>query len=378
MFNAVNVADRYFMGILRITFVSIYIILLGLGVEANSGACGGVLNQSQGFIQTPNFPGKFKVPIKCKWVIDASAHLPNATLTVHLTQLYVTTGLKFTGLPYYDPENTFALGEKFGESPVHNVSENNVLTINWLKTDSQYLAVYFELNQLEGNHIRALDNLLDVYGFNITYQVRNGLGNADSSCSVVRCSYNGHCFANHNFSEYRCVCFHGFSGKDCGEGPLCRPDRNPCMNNGTCRHVGSSSVICNCPASYTGSKCEIAIQPPSPDCPENEGKEADCVNYCAVRQHEAPCSCKLRPTKQVSERSRYQIAIQVATQSLENSNPSDHFKTISSRTSSHQFEKSVSGVPSMSFQFHFAPGFGSMLFNGFDIKRWNANVTLRL
>ncbi|EDS27185.1 conserved hypothetical protein [Culex quinquefasciatus] len=56
---------------------------------------------------------------------------------------------------------------------------------------------------------------------------------------------------------YYCDCYAGFSGLDCGNGPLCK-DSHICENGGTCKHIGDNAVTCICPAGFRGNKCEIS------------------------------------------------------------------------------------------------------------------------
>ncbi|PSN52875.1 hypothetical protein C0J52_14477 [Blattella germanica] len=124
--------------------------------------CGGDISSSdKGTIQTPYFPGPFPVPIRCQWVIDASDRFPpnNYSIVIYLTQLYVTTGLTFTEFAYYEKGAT-----SIGRQLVHSVTEQNVTRVHWLWTRSPFLVIDFELDRLEGNHLRVMDNLLDVYG----------------------------------------------------------------------------------------------------------------------------------------------------------------------------------------------------------------------
>lgn len=157
--------------------------------------CGGYLNNDHGIIQTPNFPKAFIVPIRCRWVIDASSRPENSdtSIIVYFTQLYVATGLKFTEFDYYEPDSTFQLGGRV----VHEVTEQNVTSVTRVVTMRQYVVVDFVLDRLEGNHLRVLDDLLDVYGFNITYETN--LKEPVKSCSVVNCSLTGHCYASHDY-----------------------------------------------------------------------------------------------------------------------------------------------------------------------------------
>jgi hypothetical protein len=159
--------------------------------------CGGRLTSDRGVIQTPEFPGPFPVPIKCQWVIETADRVPpNNSIVIYLTQLYVTTGLTFTEFAYYEKGKT-AIGKQL----VHTVTEQNVTLVHWLWTRSPYLVIDFTLDRLEGNHLRVMDQLLDVYGFNITYEI-SGRENPvrPNSCNVILCSFLGNCFANKDFT----------------------------------------------------------------------------------------------------------------------------------------------------------------------------------
>ncbi|KAK9512693.1 hypothetical protein O3M35_001065 [Rhynocoris fuscipes] len=161
--------------------------------------CGGQLTADRGLIQTPNFPKPFKVPIKCRWIIDSSMQ-PNqpVQIVVYLTQLFVTTGLIFTEYAYYEPDSpNYQLEPKV----LHKVTEENVAVTTTVATNNSFLVVEFKMDRLEGNHLRALDGLLDVYGLNITYNMHVGTGKLpDYSCTAAKCSMLGHCYASSDFS----------------------------------------------------------------------------------------------------------------------------------------------------------------------------------
>lgn len=38
---------------------------------------------------------------------------------------------------------------------------------------------------------------------------------------------------------------------------LNRCDNNPCLNNGTCEHLGRNRFKCHCPKNYVGSLCHL-------------------------------------------------------------------------------------------------------------------------
>lgn len=166
-------------------------LLWFLSCSRGDEECGGTFQESSGIIQTPNFPKKFKVPIRCRWVINATDPSSDDTsIRVYFTQLFVTRGLKFTVFEFYD------LGLTQGRR-IHEVTEQNVTMVQWLLTRKNYLVIDFVLDQLEGSHLRAVDNLLDFYGFNLTYETNTEL--RTTGCSVTACSFSGQCYASHDF-----------------------------------------------------------------------------------------------------------------------------------------------------------------------------------
>lgn len=155
--------------------------------------CGGHLTSRRGIISTPNFPSAFPVPINCRWILDSSVladtvgSAANNSIIVYLSQLYAYRGLSFTEYAYYESESV-----SFGGASLETINEGNVFELGWLRTFRPYLVVEFHLDRLEGNHVRVLDNLLDVYGFNLTYEIIEGQENP-SSCSLRECSFAGNC-----------------------------------------------------------------------------------------------------------------------------------------------------------------------------------------
>lgn len=158
--------------------------------------CGDTLTEPYGVIQTPNFPSRFPVPIECKWIIDAS-NVPsnNASIIVYLTQMYVVNGLTFTESAHYYP------GSKFNRV-IHTVTGNeNVTETKWIQTHTPYLIIDFTMDVLEGNQFRALGGLLDVFGFNITYEISTRAEPVrNNSCIVIECSLLGHCYTSSDLS----------------------------------------------------------------------------------------------------------------------------------------------------------------------------------
>ncbi|TGZ48323.1 Cadherin EGF LAG seven-pass G-type receptor 3 [Temnothorax longispinosus] len=266
--------------------------------------CGGHLAGSRGVIHTPNFPGPFPIPIKCRWVIDVS-DIPstNSSIVVYLTQLYVYKGLRFTEYAYYESETM-----NYGAALVKEVTEGNVFEYRRLRTFRQFLVVEFELDRLEGNHVRVLNDLLDVYGFNVTYEMTEEHPNPDS-CTVRDCSFAGNCLVSTDYTSFWCDCFDGFSGRSCNEGPLCFNDEHipVCQNKATCRQIGAEAMHCNCPDGYVGHNCETRLL----DTSDTECASENCILQCPVDEQEQPCTCK-DGTKIYNNRSRYECRIKLS------------------------------------------------------------------
>lgn len=157
-------------------------------------SCGGMLTATQGVIRTPNFPNKFPVPIQCTWIIDASSiNKQNVSIIVYFTQQFVLSGLKFTEYDYYSDD----IKVKSDHTPFE-LNDQTVTQVSWVRFYSQFLEIKFTMDNLYGTHLRALDRLLDVYGFNITYEM-DGIVKP-YQCNALLCRYLGHCHATENFS----------------------------------------------------------------------------------------------------------------------------------------------------------------------------------
>lgn len=102
-----------------------------------------------------------------------------------------------------------------------------------------YLVLNFHVGPVMNNmHLRVEDFLLDVYGFNITYEIiPEAASLRNDACSVFECSFLGNCLVSSDFRKYHCECFDGFYGDRCQFGPYCDPaiGMNMCRNGGTCR-----------------------------------------------------------------------------------------------------------------------------------------------
>ncbi|KAJ2953412.1 hypothetical protein O0L34_g1002 [Tuta absoluta] len=169
------------------------------------------------------------------------------------------------------------------------------------QVQSPVLVVELSLTRLEGTQLRAL-GLLSVSGFNITYAVRGpSAAPGPQSCSAIECRLLGDCYATHDYEEFFCSCFEGYSGVDCGTGPLCPRTSNMCKNGGTCRQMGPAAVSCICAPGYTGDLCESQIA--APECGVEE-----CGN-CEDRR-----SCDCNPKDSDSIAARFETRLQVVDQ----------------------------------------------------------------
>lgn len=163
-----------------------------------STQCDQTFTAKQGIIQTPNFPNKFPVPIQCTWIINASTiaeQHKNVSIIVYFTQQYVLGGLKFEEYAYYSNDFKAPIKDSGFE-----ITEQNVTQIPWVSFHSPYLKIIFTMDNLYGTHLRVLDHLLDVYGFNITYEISLVEKPDKRICNALSCRFLGHCYATHNFS----------------------------------------------------------------------------------------------------------------------------------------------------------------------------------
>lgn len=166
----------------------------GVVTASASTQCGGTLTALRGIIQTPNFPNKFKVPIQCTWIIDASAIAKqNVSIVVYFTQQFVLSGLQFTEYAYYSDDIKVK-----SDHAVFELNDKTVTQVSWVRFYTHFLEIKFTMNDLYGTHLRALDRLLDVYGFNITYEIDEIV--KPYQCNALLCRYLGHCYSTENFT----------------------------------------------------------------------------------------------------------------------------------------------------------------------------------
>lgn len=172
-----------------VQFVLIYALFFPKRTSTTFSSCGGIFREKRGVLSTPNFPHKFEVPINCEWVISSNGpNEKNTSIVVYLTQLYVQEGLSFYQYPFYDVDR------KVGESIIHRVNETNVIKVSYVQTFENFLVIRLKLDSIEGTHIRVLDNFLDVYGFNITYEITTKV--REDRCTMKHCGFTGICYDN--------------------------------------------------------------------------------------------------------------------------------------------------------------------------------------
>ncbi|KAL8566788.1 hypothetical protein ACOMHN_005739 [Nucella lapillus] len=214
---------------IKAIFVAIFLSLLTHKVNASIYTnCGGVLEDPRGVVQSPGFPGPFPLPVSCRWIIHVP---PEKKVVLYFTQYFLRKAFYVTEYDQYNSEVYYTGRKSLGEFNF----EDHIHTVVAYKP---YLVLDFRLHKMSNIHLRVEEHLEDVYGFNITYEVVDRAERVrQDTCSVVSCSFLGHCVVAEDFSRYWCQCFPGFFGKNCQYGPYCDPDKgiNMCRNKGRCR-----------------------------------------------------------------------------------------------------------------------------------------------
>nr|XP_022910494.1 uncharacterized protein LOC111421552 isoform X1 [Onthophagus taurus]XP_022910497.1 uncharacterized protein LOC111421552 isoform X1 [Onthophagus taurus] len=208
--------------------------------------CGGVFTAKRGILQTPDFPGKFQTPIECEWIIKSD--FENASIIVYLTQMYLYEGLTFTEYAQYDRRLP---GNKIEEMP----SGEDIFQVKYVRSYKNALVINLKLTSLDNVNLRVQNGFMDVYGFNITYEISDAI--REDHCTVMDCQLNGYCYDYR--THFGCDCFEGYTGTHCLEGrkSACYKNSKPlCKNGATCRHIGDNGVMCHCPPGFQGRFCE--------------------------------------------------------------------------------------------------------------------------
>ena len=99
--------------------------------------CGGLLNGSQGFFHSPNFPHEFPHPISCKWLLYAP---PGKKIVLYFTQNYlaskVSSALGISEYEYYKNESVYV-----GRVDLH-LSYNG---LTYVAIEKPYMLVKFQV-----------------------------------------------------------------------------------------------------------------------------------------------------------------------------------------------------------------------------------------
>lgn len=189
--------------------------------------CRFTMKEPRGVITTPNFPDPYPVPISCQWVIEAPS---DKVIAVYFTQFYMREGLTATEYAYYS-QNV-----KMGKTEFGTISSDREPT--YLVSNKPVLVLDFKVKETANIHMRVREYLLDVFGFNITYEFlsRNESVRKDA-CLYHHCSFTGNCYASAGYDQYSCNCFSKYFGDECQYDMECGPTatRNMCQNGGTCR-----------------------------------------------------------------------------------------------------------------------------------------------
>uniref|UniRef100_T1IX92 EGF-like domain-containing protein n=1 Tax=Strigamia maritima TaxID=126957 RepID=T1IX92_STRMM len=185
--------------------------------------CGGRFNDTHGYFHTPNFPRRFPVPIRCQWIIEAPA---GKAIVVYLTQFYLRAGLTASEHAYFVNDTHHYFIKDIGL-----ISFDKRLL--YVKSVKPVLLLELSLDEMANNNMRVMDYYLDVFGFNVTYEIIDQDEEFRSDlCSVYNCTFNGDCYASREFLNYSCQCLPGFYGEKCQFGPYCDPKANVSLCDG--------------------------------------------------------------------------------------------------------------------------------------------------
>jgi hypothetical protein len=209
---------------LWLPLVVVLLVLEGRGVE---GACSRPtvfrLTEPRGVITTPGFPGKFKTPLCRHWIIESGSKNNDKTILVYLTQFYLRENFTFMSYErynfpydYYGAREDNAVQKKssdiisyfttdFSQTPPIGkpINTGAIEIVKLLKVPTPFFGIQVDLTSPYAKHLRAM-NFLNVYGFNITYEiVDNALMKKHEEiefiCSARNCSYSGNCYASKDY-----------------------------------------------------------------------------------------------------------------------------------------------------------------------------------
>ncbi|XP_060879809.1 basement membrane-specific heparan sulfate proteoglycan core protein isoform X8 [Metopolophium dirhodum] len=157
------------------------------------------------------------------------------------------------------------------ETPIRSIENGNMHALE-LKTHlfvggyDSYKVKIAKSVEVE-NNFKGCIKMLKVSGMDLD-MISSTVDSANTEdCVVARgdaCSYN-HCknYANCHTApkhyEYVCECENGFSGPKCDvEAKLCSTLK-PCLNDGICTDIDSSSYRCDCPLGHSGPTCNEKV-----------------------------------------------------------------------------------------------------------------------
>lgn len=142
--------------------------------------CGGRLTDAKGVIQSPNFPKEFPTPIQCEWVI----YNPQTRNTaIYLTQFYLKGFVSVWQFEHYSNQREYI-------NPRQLATLNANSEIQHIVSNKPYTVIRLAVSEINDINVRVLDHIVDVYGFNITYEfLDRSSTNLKRTCSINLCSY---------------------------------------------------------------------------------------------------------------------------------------------------------------------------------------------
>ncbi|GIY73341.1 uncharacterized protein CEXT_3381 [Caerostris extrusa] len=153
-------------------------------------------------------------------------------VAIYFTQFYLKSGFTAADYAYYSRH----LKEGVGRHNFGTIASDGEPT--YLISNHQILVLTMNVRSLDNIHLRVQEHLMDVSGFNVTYEMilRNKTVRNDD-CIYHHCSFTGNCYAASDFNKYKCECFAGYFGKECQYDGSCGPNSSSevCRNGGTCR-----------------------------------------------------------------------------------------------------------------------------------------------
>lgn len=211
-------------------FLIVYVLLTNASSEEIVYRnCGGVFEEPKGILSTPNFPGPYPTPIQCEWLIHAK---PGKKIILYLTQFYMKDSFFISTYQAYQNTSTYVGRQDYAE--IKSEYDDLISLVAY----QPYMLIQLNVTFIGNRHLRVINHLLDVYGFNITYEIADANANVSKeTCSIKQCSYLGDCIVSANYQDFKCHCFDDFFGHECQYGPYCNPEKNinPCKNGGICK-----------------------------------------------------------------------------------------------------------------------------------------------